>query len=183
MANKNILYVSPLFKKAVTAKEIAWIAGILEGEGSFSFRERNGCACIALQMTDKDVVERVRDIMWPSRSVRENSRPAPYKGLYLFMLTGISAIQWMMTILPLMGSRRRKQIMHALIYWRWKMGQRKRTCYCANHPPGELCHRCRTQNERRIQAYGGKIIFHRWMTERWNKIEPRLFRLITLMEE
>lgn len=39
--------------------EIAWLAGLLEGEGSFIGATDKYPVCLSLEMTDRDVVERL----------------------------------------------------------------------------------------------------------------------------
>lgn len=43
----------------MTIAEIAWLGGLLEGEGCFISGSTSACPRIILQMSDKDVVDRV----------------------------------------------------------------------------------------------------------------------------
>jgi hypothetical protein len=96
-----------------TSKDIAWTAGLLEGEGSFGILTRS--PAISLQMTDKDTVEKFAHLV---------SRPlcGPYKtkgkDIWKVQFYGGHAVSWMMTIFVLMGSRRQQKIIECLNYWK-----------------------------------------------------------------
>lgn len=48
--------------RPATSEELAWAAGLFEGEGSISPR-RNGKPRLQVKMTDEDVVRRLRDVV------------------------------------------------------------------------------------------------------------------------
>ena len=106
---------------SITTNQVRWLAGILEGEGTFSLVGRNGEPVIKLKMTDLDVIEHVRAIVDPHKayavtlSQEDNRKPA-----YTITLNGTRAIQWMMTIYPLMGLRRKTRIRELLFVWKLK---------------------------------------------------------------
>jgi len=52
----------------ISSIEIAWVAGILEGEGSFSRSHRT--VRISLEMCDRDIVERVA-AHWQTRVLKK----------------------------------------------------------------------------------------------------------------
>jgi len=104
-----------------SVKEIAWVAGILEGEGCFSINKNS--PAIRLGMTDLDVVERARSILkknakinTPQSAIGKNGNLL--KQRYLLTLIGNIAIQWMMTIYPLMGFRRKMKIQEIIHHWK-----------------------------------------------------------------
>lgn len=70
-------------------KEIAWVAGILEGEASFGLTNSNKTPAIWLKMTDSDIMERVRLLVDPSRliSIHEDKRKESYKPIYILLLS------------------------------------------------------------------------------------------------
>ena len=78
------------------AEDLAWLAGLLEGEGSFLKAPPSSpnCPRISLEMTDKDVVERAASLMNGKVATR--------------------AVELMRVLHPEMGSRRRSQIDAAL---------------------------------------------------------------------
>lgn len=97
--------------------EIAWLAGLLEGEGCFSNRSLRYCSLsIQLIMTDADVVVRAAKAMGAYKvvKVKENPNRAGSKQLYRAVVYGDSAIQVMERILPYMGERRSKKIIGLL---------------------------------------------------------------------
>lgn len=105
---------------SISVKDIAWVAGILEGEASFTTSGRYNYPGISLEMTDLDIVERVRTIVDPLGivGVYERNREGFTKPSYRLSLNGTRAIQWMMTIYPLMSLRRKTKIRELLHYWK-----------------------------------------------------------------
>lgn len=92
--------------------EIAWLAGLLEGEGSF-VASKNYPVCVSLCMTDKDVVETVAT--WWNVSISEPKKQRTWhKQSYRCMIRGKHAIECMTKIYSLMGDRRTKQIDKAI---------------------------------------------------------------------
>lgn len=95
---------------------IGWLVGILEGEGCFYKRPGgpSGDLQIGLQMTDKDVVDKVAEVWSKSpRSLRQSKRPNR-KFVYTIRLYGRRAAKLMQSIRSLMGERRQGQIDKAL---------------------------------------------------------------------
>lgn len=88
-----------------------WLAGILEGEGSFMVGSPSTprMSKIALRMSDQDVVEKVAKIL--GVAVTKNlPRQAHYKPMFQLKLAGKRAVEWMLVLRPLMGLRRQGQI-------------------------------------------------------------------------
>jgi hypothetical protein len=105
---------------SVSVVEISWLAGLLEGEGCFGFTNSGRTPSIWLSMTDIDVVEKVRNLVDPSRSINitDDKRKENYKTMYRLTLNGTRAIQWLMTIYSLMGVRRKAKIRELLDVWK-----------------------------------------------------------------
>lgn len=102
----------------ITIKEIAWLAGILEGEGHFETLNRGSSyPRINLAMTDLDVVIRVAEITGAD-TVRLKPNAAGVKLQYQTRIYGAKAIQWCMTLYPLMSERRKQRIREILAAWR-----------------------------------------------------------------
>lgn len=100
-----------------TVKEIAWVAGILEGEGTFCLN--NNSIRFAIAMTDLDVVEKFCAIVDPTKRISPYTDPTGVRKMrYTFTLMGDLSAQWMMTIYPLMGLRRRMKIRELLFHWK-----------------------------------------------------------------
>ena len=98
---------------------IRWLAGFLEGEGSFNVHHPNGYRTprLAINHTDKDVLEKVAKILGshvqgPHEPYKEN-----YRQQWSIYITGRLAASWMMTLYGLMGERRQKQIEEVLLIW------------------------------------------------------------------
>ena len=112
----------------LTTKRLYWLAGILEGEGSFALvKSTNGrgparAPQIALQMTDQDVVQQAAVLF--QTGVQSYQHPSPsrlqhgWKAIHATRVYGSLAVGWMMTLYRLMGQRRREQIKKCLLYWK-----------------------------------------------------------------
>ena len=93
-----------------TEIEVAYIAGLLEGEGTFL--NKGLCPIIQVGMTDDDVIEKVADIINIGNRrihIQEDKRPK-YKTKYIICLAGFDAFKWMKLIRPHMCSRRGKEL-------------------------------------------------------------------------
>lgn len=98
-------------------EEIAWLAGLLEGEGHFGHYKHSDI--VSLRMCDEDVVARVAEIMskylgWPVE-VREHIPPiATRQRVYYVQLYGKRARTIMRLIVNLMCERR-QTVINALL--------------------------------------------------------------------
>lgn len=114
-------------------RDITWVAGILEGEGYFGFRNS---PTIRLSMTDKDTVEKIKNLMARNRIVYKFRSPSenPKHGQkYTFSIHGTTAIQWMMTIYSLMSIRRKAKIREIINSWRSMRNKQFATYYEKTH--------------------------------------------------
>jgi hypothetical protein len=91
--------------------DLLWLAGLLEGEGSFD-AHRGKYPRIRLAMTDRDVVGRAASLM--DSKIRLSLHPAPAKPTWHTELSGARAAAVMSLILPHMGSRRSGKIAEVL---------------------------------------------------------------------
>lgn len=90
--------------------EIAWLAGILEGEGTFDVMEGKYIR-ITCGMTDKDIIERVQKIV-NAGSVKTYTKSLPRKPLHVWTLCSQrEVLDVLCAITPLMGERRRAKIL------------------------------------------------------------------------
>ncbi len=95
--------------------DLHWLAGLLEGEGSFLAGppSRPTHPIVAVEMTDEDIVARIAQLwgcsyqLWPRRK-------SHHKDTFRVRLTGGSAVAAMRAVYPLLGNRRRQQIDTAL---------------------------------------------------------------------
>lgn len=102
-------------------EETAWLAGLLEGEGSF-FLLRNRVSGkvylypqVIVGMTDRDVIERAAVMM--ESSVASVSNGQGRKRIYRAHAVGRKAVRIMRLIRPHMGLRRGKKIDDLLADW------------------------------------------------------------------
>jgi len=99
----------------VSGTDLHWLAGLLEGEGSFLKGPPSAPRhpVLALQMTDEDVVARVA-AMFGRKASCWQPRQARWQRTFVVRVTGAKAAAWMTALRPLMGQRRRGQIDRAL---------------------------------------------------------------------
>lgn len=97
--------------------DLLWLAGLLEGEGSFM----KGCPSkpnspiISCKMIDEDIIYRVANLFGVSYCKRLISKKNPkWKDIYMTQLRGMRAMSIMKQLKPLMGKRRQQQIQNAL---------------------------------------------------------------------
>ena len=111
----------------VKDKDFHWLAGLLEGDGSFYYQDK-GSPAIKLSMTDRDVVEKAARIMGasvlgPYIDKREENR----KPMWVANLSGQKALDMMSFLLPHMGKRRSARIESIQLACQHRVGR-------GNHP-------------------------------------------------
>ena len=104
--------------------DLAWLAGLLEGEGAFHvvrYRTRVGKeirsrAKITLMMNDKDVIDRAYSILKPTSKITFRMRANKLATMpsYMIQMESNRAVGWMLTLYSFMGTRRRQQIRQCL---------------------------------------------------------------------
>jgi hypothetical protein len=96
--------------------ELHWLAGLLEGEGSFMTGPPRspGLPVIAVNMTDHDVMARLGRIFGRKVHVVK-PRNVRWRTSYQVRVHGLTAVRRMRVLRPLMGSRGQAQIDRA---WR-----------------------------------------------------------------
>lgn len=102
----------------MTEKDMYWLAGLLEGEGSFlkaapSARSSTQIV-ISLQMTDRDIIEKVADLFGTSCVKGSAPLKSHWKQCYTTRVKGSKAAEIMRLLYPFMGERRKRQIEEAL---------------------------------------------------------------------
>ena len=99
----------------MNTKDKYWLAGLLEGEGSFMVGPPSDkhIPVVSLQMTDQDVVQRVADLFGVTIYYK-SSNNVKHKDCWTTRLKGQRAVEVMKEILPLMGQRRQSQIKRAV---------------------------------------------------------------------
>ena len=103
----------------------AWIAGIIEGEGSVGFS--NGWPTLNIQMTDKDVMEKLSlylESPLKGPLTYSTKKRSSYKPTYQIALRKTEKLYYISNkIYDYMGERRKKSINLWREYWRnrnWK---------------------------------------------------------------
>lgn len=92
--------------------EVAWLAGLLEGEGNFEFNNYNrSCPRVRVEMTDKDVVDRVASIIGGKPTVRPAKKYQDHhKQSYVYSASGARLIPLLKRMFPYMSNRRRAKL-------------------------------------------------------------------------
>lgn len=102
----------------ITVIDIAWVAALLEGEGSFCLNKTT--PTIQFGSSDLDILLRLKRFICPKGKI--TTQAGGYQGrtkdFYLISSYASLAVQWMMTIFPLMGIRRQEKIQKILVYWK-----------------------------------------------------------------
>jgi len=93
--------------------DVAWAAGILEGEGCFSVKR--GGIVIACAMTDLDTIQRLQEIMggYIGKTVVRENRKDCYPWFLSFRE---DVIRWCVLLLPYMSMRRTEKIRELFTY-------------------------------------------------------------------
>ena len=111
----------------ITSAQIAWAAGLIEGEGSISLDgPYRRTPRLVLGMTDKDVVEKFKDTFKFSNRIYTRVPKPGYKPYHTLVLTGKNAVGLMFTLFPFLGARRREQIRNVVSVWKSSPGKKGR---------------------------------------------------------
>jgi len=97
----------------ISDTDLAWLAGLLEGEGCFCYQCSPG---IKLGMTDKDVVSKVANLLgrWVRGPYRYRTNK---KAVFYTEIWSHEAIWWMKKLLPYMSVRRSAKIKEIVERW------------------------------------------------------------------
>jgi hypothetical protein len=97
-------------------QDLYWLAGLLEGEGSFQkpAPSEPKYPRITLRMTDLDIVQKVVRFFGRNYIHTHKSKQANHKDCYSTLVKGNPAVQLMRQLYPLMGERRKQQIEDAI---------------------------------------------------------------------
>lgn len=156
----------------VTLAEIAWIAGFLEGEGTFDASWRRAVVFVT---TDRDVAERAVSILRGRLNGPYNYRP-DRKPFWRGTIHGRQAAEWCMTLYPLMGERRRTKIREWLDGWRKAPGTgRKEQTHCGRGHDLSTTRRYRTRagHLRRTCLYCQRDYMRRYRAARKSSLTAR----------
>jgi len=103
------------YVRSMSETDLAWLAGLLEGEASFLKPPPSApnCPRISLEMTDLDIIERTASLMG-GRVTRRVLKSTLWKPAYRVIIKGSRAVRLMRLLYPQMGTRRCSQIAAAL---------------------------------------------------------------------
>ena len=137
-------------------ENIAWLAGILEGEGCFAGRE-SGLPFVAVNMTDKDVIYRCREISGLGQIYKPTLKNMRHKQMWSWKITNsYDAYALICAVYQFMFYRRSGVIKDSIDRF-IKSGPYKSHAhgYRASYKKGCRCHPCkdaqREYNKKRTQ--------------------------------
>lgn len=98
---------------------VAWLAGLLEGEGTFTAKAGHGSwVTISVEMCDRATVARAAAMLGATAIWRDaGGSDRGWQPTFIAKISGNRARPWMATIRPLMGQRRQAAIDRALASW------------------------------------------------------------------
>jgi hypothetical protein len=100
-------------------KELYWLAGFIEGEGSFILDKKWGKVIVQIAQVQREPLERVCRMVGGTLTLDYASRRRPRsQDIWRWALTGSRAVGLSMTLYALMSPRRKVQIRTALDSWR-----------------------------------------------------------------
>ena len=109
--------MKPSKRPRVLALDVAWVAGLMEGEGSF-YVSSTGQPKLSIMMSDKDVLERLAELFGTTARGPYGPYGRSKKQVWQVTLCNTKAASWMMTIYALMGERRKEKIKEVLDVWK-----------------------------------------------------------------
>jgi hypothetical protein len=114
---KRFANATPALGGETAGSGLVWLAGLLEGEGSFlkPIPSSPTCPIVSCRMTDLDVVELVADAFGTSVQANDKGRN---RTEFAALIRGSRAAELMHTLRPMMGGRRQAAIDRALSNYR-----------------------------------------------------------------
>ena len=99
----------------IAGSDLCWLAGLIEGEGTFLAGPPSAprSPAVQLSMVDRDIVERAGVLLGVAVTVVPSRREG-WKTAYCVRVRGARAVLWMQRLRSLMGARRRAQIDRAI---------------------------------------------------------------------
>jgi hypothetical protein len=114
-------------------KDIAWVAGFLEGEAWFGCVGKRSIVVKAAQV-NREPLDRLHRI-FGGRLTGPFQRQANHSPYFHWAACGIRAAEIMMTIYVLLSEKRRAQVRRALELWKQAKGPHKYRAACRNGHP------------------------------------------------
>ena len=124
----------------ITVKNIHWIAGFLEGEGCFCTQP------FVVQATQKDpeILYKLQILLNGMGKIYKHSN----NDIHRWYIGNIHAASLMMTLYPLMSTKRQCEIKKALISWKSRQIDNRHKTHCPN---GHLYNRTRIKRGKVIR--------------------------------
>ena len=107
----------------VSTVTLAWIAGFLEGEGSFSGSDSGGQITVSAVQVQREPLERLQIALGGALKPYTNNHGRLY---YRWTMNGSHAVGVAFTLYTFMSPRRREQIRKMLAVWRRRPGKNNR---------------------------------------------------------
>lgn len=108
----------------MTTADLQWVAGFLEGEGSFYTNPKSATFIVSAGQTQEWPLERLVSLVG-GRIYRQTVQGPNRKPCWQWQLSGVSGAGLAMTLYALMSPRRKEQIHARLALWK-------------SHRPGRL---------------------------------------------
>ena len=115
----------------VTVRELAWAAGLIEGEGNFGVRRRGNSISLVVQvsMTDYDVLLKLQEILGGQVTGPYIHREGNIKpNWHISRACRAAAVG--MTLYTFFGERRQQQVRTMLDAWHEQRGHPSKRGYC-----------------------------------------------------
>jgi hypothetical protein len=119
----------------ITPRELGWVAGFLEGEGSFL---GNRSAYVGAAQVQREPLDRLQSLLGGKvRPVK--SKKVNHSDFFHWTIGGGHAAGVMMCVYPLMSPRRKEQIRKALGHWMTlRVGNKYKVACPKGHPYDEV---------------------------------------------
>jgi hypothetical protein len=112
----------------ITVKEIAWLAGIIEGEACIRV---DYSPAIVIAMTDEDIIKRVATLFKRPFYIKEMGE---YKNQWTVGIYGSDAIEWLFTVYSFLGIRRKTKALEAINKWKSQQSFFNQSFFICGHP-------------------------------------------------
>jgi hypothetical protein len=116
--------IAKLVDTARNHPDLLWLAGLVEGEGSFfpGSPSAPGLPVMQVAMVDVDVISRAARMLGVTvRTIRP--RREAWKTIYTCRIRGAPAVAWMTALRPHLGLRRRSQVKRAIASYAPRSGR------------------------------------------------------------
>lgn len=158
---------------SISTLDIAWLAGLVEGEGCFRLQHRS--INIMVGMTDEDVIAKAAKLLG-RHYLNVPPREERCKPQFHITFSGRHAAAWMMTLYPFMGQRRRERIRKCIAHWMSRPNSKymeNTVCGHTHLPLGArgLCDTC--YDRQRPKKKTSPEVRHRYYQKNSSKIRAR----------